>query len=331
MPPELRRSNSQYSTTDNESEDGGLYLPISSGLDHQGHQSSTPIQHPRPQSLSILQSPLHSLEYASPSSVAQHEIYDGEDADRTPVVNEGQEDGRLASTAAGLPRPPSGDTDATIRQRPPRLAPPLLSPFAPRFPDQHAHQQQQQLQQQPQYMYAPPPEYSPVEVYHPQVVYPDPANPGYYTYGTPVEVSPHHSPYGPFQAVQMAQYVPGTVFQHSPTAPHQPQMTYTDPLPAQAQLPQYATNPYMFDHLPPRSRGGSSEDSSAPSISSMAPSLTRSHSTASLDVRMPSRPKVKLTREDKKRICEISDGNKSLRQEDIARQYGCVLSSIAAG
>jgi hypothetical protein len=60
----------------------------------------------------------------------------------------------------------------------------------------------------------------------------------------------------------------------------------------------------------------------------MTPNLTRSHSTTSLDVRVPSRPKVKLTREDKKRICEISDGNRSLRQEDIARQYGYVVGSL---
>ncbi len=34
------------------------------------------------------------------------------------------------------------------------------------------------------------------------------------------------------------------------------------------------------------------------------------------------RPKVKLTYEDKRRIVEIARGNSSLRQEDIAQQYG---------
>lgn len=41
------------------------------------------------------------------------------------------------------------------------------------------------------------------------------------------------------------------------------------------------------------------------------------------------RPKVKLTHEDKRRIVEIARSNTSLRQEDIAQQYGVDRSTIS--
>jgi hypothetical protein len=67
---------------------------------------------------------------------------------------------------------------------------------------------------------------------------------------------------------------------------------------------------------PPRSRAGSPTST----IASSNISLTRNGSTSS-DLR-PSRPKVKLTPDDKKRIVEMAAENSSLRQEDIARMYG---------
>jgi hypothetical protein len=40
------------------------------------------------------------------------------------------------------------------------------------------------------------------------------------------------------------------------------------------------------------------------------------------------RPKVKLTYDDKRRIVEIARSNTSLRQEDIAQQYGWVVGNV---
>ena len=70
-----------------------------------------------------------------------------------------------------------------------------------------------------------------------------------------------------------------------------------------------------YDFGQPRSINGSPT-----STISSAVSLTRSASTSS-DLRHV-RPKVKLTWEDKRNIVELHRANCSLRQEDIARQYG---------
>lgn len=72
----------------------------------------------------------------------------------------------------------------------------------------------------------------------------------------------------------------------------------------------------QYDFGPTKSRNGSPTSS----ISSSAISLTRTGSMSS-DIRQP-RPKVKLTWEDKRDIVELHRANSSLRQEDIARQYG---------
>jgi hypothetical protein len=109
--------------------------------------------------------------------------------------------------------------------------------------------------------------------------------------------------------------------------PYDPNMyqavTYDQPM-YQPALPQYQQPMYIAPgqfYAPqysypgvPLSRGGS------PSSSISSNSLVRSGSTSS-ELR-PARPKVKLTFDDKKRIVEIARENTSLRQEDIARQYG---------
>jgi hypothetical protein len=362
MPPELRRTTSYNTETDVESEDG-LYLPIDPSAtppamtayaDHSlyhtspetliHHHSSTPIQHPRPQSLQILQSPLHALDYAPepPSHLStptdpgpadadflafeypQGDMFGHaqlDDSERTPVIAENQDGGRLISSAAELPRPPTTDADATIRQRPPKRAQPLLSPFAPRFAAQPTPQH---------YTYSDVPVgYATPEQYA-QPVYADPSNPNaYYAYPIPHQPtsagpSPQQSPYGAFHPSQVPQYMHPGMYQPSPTQPH---IVYTEPLSSQHQMPQYVQAPlppqqYTFANHPPRSRQGSQESSAPSRASSVASSITRSHSTASSDVRMTARPKVKLTFEDKRRIVEIARGNTSLRQEDIARQYG---------
>jgi hypothetical protein len=75
--------------------------------------------------------------------------------------------------------------------------------------------------------------------------------------------------------------------------------------------------PAPYDFGPARSRNGSPTSS----ISSSAVSLTRSASTSS-ELRQQPRPKVKLSWDDKRNIVELHRSNSSLRQEDIARQYG---------
>jgi hypothetical protein len=87
---------------------------------------------------------------------------------------------------------------------------------------------------------------------------------------------------------------------------YQPQ--YIDPNGFSSAVPQYVypayANPHDYAHVSP---------------TSSSHSLTRSGSTSSAV-----RPKVKLTHEDKRRIVELHRTNSSLRQEDIAKQYGCV-------
>lgn len=79
----------------------------------------------------------------------------------------------------------------------------------------------------------------------------------------------------------------------------------------------YAPPPQSYEfHGPPRSRNGSPTGSVASSVASLA----RSGSTSS-ELRQ-ARPKVKLTHTDKRNIVELHRANSSLRQEDIARQYG---------
>lgn len=93
----------------------------------------------------------------------------------------------------------------------------------------------------------------------------------------------------------------------------QPQYAMGQPMAHPQQYPALT----QYDFGPPRSRHGSPTGSVSSSIAS---SLARSASTSS-ELR-PVRVKVKLTREDKRNIVELHKTNTSLRQEDIARQYG---------
>lgn len=122
----------------------------------------------------------------------------------------------------------------------------------------------------------------------------------------------------PFRAVEQQYYVPAPGMPEYYGNPSYPQY-YIDPVtgvptafaPMQMQYsamyPSTHMQPYPHDY---HSRHGS------PSSSSMA-SLTRTGSTSS-----DMRPKVKLTHQDKRNIVELHRTNSSLRQEDIARQYG---------
>ncbi|KAK4689069.1 hypothetical protein P7C73_g1051, partial [Tremellales sp. Uapishka_1] len=183
--------------------------------------------------------------------------------------------------------------DATIR-----ASSPLMSPFKP------FHQQQQQATGM---MYPPEPPLHPQQhlqqqQQHPQFI--DPAmtfyqNPAYaYPEGSPVD--PSHSAYMPPQPHFVQMYPP---------------MGYV--------VPGYYAPPAYPYPAHPRSRAASPSSS----VSSAAVSLTRSGSTSS-ELR-PTRPKVKLTHDDKRRIVEIARENTSLRQEDIARQYGVDRSTIS--
>lgn len=125
--------------------------------------------------------------------------------------------------------------------------------------------------------------------------------PGFYAAPPAVHAQP--LVYNPQVMAYPTYAMPQSVYQ--PVGPYYPAPTQHLMMPAQ---------PYDFG--PPRSRNGSPTSS----ISSSAVSLSRTHSTSS-DIRQP-RPKVKLTWEDKRNIVELHRSNSSLRQEDIARQYG---------
>jgi len=138
------------------------------------------------------------------------------------------------------------------------------------------------------------------------------------------------SPYAPAQIGQVMHpgyYAPGPGVHPQPLVYNPQAMAYpTYAVPPNAYQPvgpyYQAPAPHLmmpaqpYDFGPPRSRNGSPTSS----ISSSAVSLSRTHSTSS-DMRQP-RPKVKLTWEDKRNIVELHRSNSSLRQEDIARQYG---------
>lgn len=126
-------------------------------------------------------------------------------------------------------------------------------------------------------------------------------HPGFYA--APPGVHPQPLAYNPQVMAYPAYAMPQNVYQT--VGPYYPAPTQHLMMPAQT-----------YDFGPPRSRNGSPTSS----ISSSAVSLSRTHSTSS-ELRQP-RPKVKLTWEDKRNIVELHRSNSSLRQEDIARQYG---------
>jgi hypothetical protein len=206
------------------------------------------------------------------------------DHDRTPVVTDNQQ--HIAPSS--LPSHPDMRHNAdTIRASSQQSRQPLMSPFRP-F--------------QPEMVYpAMPGTESPGFIDPSATFYPPPPIPvagaGYYD-GSPQEYQHMHVPMQPPppQFVQMQPHMGGQIF------------------PGQQQ--QYYSSGQQYDYGLPRSCNGSPTSS----ISSSAVSLTRSASTSS-ELR-PARPKVKLTFEDKRNIVELHRSNSSLRQEDIARQYG---------
>ena len=153
---------------------------------------------------------------------------------------------------------------------------------------------------------------------------------------------PHHPHHPQHVASHMGRPATAPMYYAPPGSHVPPQAMMYHPHPGHelAQYPQYINvNPQMAGHMypqmggyyphhhammptqqydfgPPKSRNGSPTSS----ISSSVISLTRTGSTSS-DMRQ-TRPKVKLTWEDKRDIVELHRANSSLRQEDIARQYG---------
>ncbi|WVR06984.1 hypothetical protein IAU60_004021 [Kwoniella sp. DSM 27419] len=142
---------------------------------------------------------------------------------------------------------------------------------------------------------------------------------------------PHEVPMGYPLPIEHQQYLDNTALYYGQTGfvpyPANTAMGF-NPYPAQymATQPQglfttdmYQPQPQYNFAGPPRSRNGSPTSSIA---SSSVPSLTRAGSTST-------RPKVKLTYEDKRNIVELHRQNSSLRQEDIARMYGVDRSTIS--
>ncbi|WRT66289.1 uncharacterized protein IL334_003242 [Kwoniella shivajii] len=223
-----------------------------------------------------------------------------EEDDRTPVVTE------IQAQPINLPCPPNISGDRTIRASN-HKKPPLMSPFKT-FPDhqqpQHQQQQQQQMQQHQQQPQSPA---YPLPIEHQQYLdntamyYSQ--QPGFIAY--PQQISPS-------APMSFAQFPPPPHFVNMPQ-----QLNGIYPAEMYQPQPQYAFAG------PPRSRNGSPTSS----ISSSAVSLARTASTSS-DFRA-TRPKVKLTYEDKRNIVNLHRSNSSLRQEDIARMYGVDRSTIS--
>ncbi|WVQ99335.1 hypothetical protein IAU59_006468 [Kwoniella sp. CBS 9459] len=222
---------------------------------------------------------------------------DRDEEDRTPVVTD------IHAQPINLPCPPNVTNNQTIRA--PQPKPPLMSPFKT-FHDQQQAQQQQHLHQahhaQHTLQQQSPIAY-PLPIEHQQYM----DNTAMY-YGQPGFIA--YPQASPTAHMAFAQYPPQF-------ATMQPQMTGIFPAEMYQIPPQYAFAG------PPRSRNGSPTSS----IASSAVSLARSASTSS-DFRV-TRPKVKLTYDDKRTIVELHRQNSSLRQEDIARMYGVDRSTIS--
>jgi hypothetical protein len=166
---------------------------------------------------------------------------------------------------------------------PARQNDPLMSPFRP-------------ADQQP-VTYMPMPQ----QYVDPSVAfYPSPHSASGYVYadGTPVQQQYGYPQYAQpmpmYQPPQQPMYYPQAVLHHPQPQPPAGQVYFSGPA---------------------RSRGASPASTVASTMS-----LTRNGSLSS-DLRT-TRPKVKLTPDDKKTIVEMAAANSSLRQEDIARMYG---------
>lgn len=266
-------------------------------------------------------------DFSSYPSQDSHDLQHGHDQSTPSASNRTDDDSTpvIPDNQAPIPASSLPDPHATIRAPSQHKQAPLMSPFRPmtaqsdgeggmaayqpppafidpstafypnHHPNPHQHQHQHQHPQQPYaYPHSAPPAHMQQHPY-PQTQY-------IYHNGSPHEGSqptfmmPMNISVAP-QYVNMQAHV-GQVF-----VP-----------PGQTYLPAHMGQTY--DYGPPRSRNGSPTSS----ISSSVPSLARSASTSS-ELR-PVRPKVKLTFEDKRNIVELHRSNSSLRQEDIARQYG---------
>ncbi|WVW83830.1 hypothetical protein I302_105851 [Kwoniella bestiolae CBS 10118] len=227
-----------------------------------------------------------------------------EEDDKTPIVND------IHAQPINLPCPPNiSSSDQTVRASS-HKKPPLLSPFKT-FHDQQPQQshQHQQPHQQPQAQPLAQPQSPayPLPIEHQQYLdnaamyYGQQQQPGYIAY--PQQISPS-------APMSFGQYPPQF-------AGMQPQMNGIFSAEMYQPQPQYAFAG------PPRSRNGSPTSS----IASSGVSLARTASTSS-DFRT-TRPKVKLTYEDKRNIVNLHRQNSSLRQEDIARMYGVDRSTIS--
>ncbi len=202
--------------------------------------------------------------------------------DRTPVISDKQHPIQPSS----LPCRPNVHGDETIRASS-QSHRTLMSPFRTFSNQPNMMAFPESVSEQHQLI-------DPSQAFYPQ---PQPQPPQSYAYS-------NGSPHDPSGFVTMPQYVnmqPGLGGQIYPP----PGQYYTQPL-----------QPYDFPGPRPRSRNGSPTES----VSSSAASIARSGSTSS-ELRQ-ARPKVKLTFEDKRNIVELHRANSSLRQEDIARQYG---------
>ncbi|OCF60535.1 hypothetical protein L486_00168 [Kwoniella mangroviensis CBS 10435] len=220
-----------------------------------------------------------------------------EEDDKTPIVTD------IHAQPINLPCPPNmSSNDQTIRASS-HKKPPLLSPFKTFHDPQQSHQPQAQAQQclaQPQ---------SPV-------------------YPLPIE----HQQYLDNAAMYYGQQQPGFIAYPQQISPSVP-MSFGQFPPQYAGIPpqmngmysaeMYQPQPQYAFAGPPRSRNGSPTSS----IASSGVSLARTASTSS-DFRT-TRPKVKLTYEDKRNIVNLHRQNSSLRQEDIARMYGVDRSTIS--
>ena len=263
------------------------------------HSTSSSLSLAQPQSMEEM----YDFSYTDFTGITNHEeqSYEpldhptpsgGPNDDQTPVVPEDQQQIPLASFPTQHPHSHNGN-ETDLRQRypqhvhPSELEPkPLLSPFR-HDPNDASIPMTYSM-----------PHIDPSSGI-PSQQYIDAATGAIY-------FAPHHSHIAP------------TVFYDPQTAgAAQPaQLQYTvDPYQQHQQYYQSSTQYYPG---PPRSQHGSPTSS----VGSSGMSLPRSNSTSG-DFRQV-RQKVKLTFEDKRNIVELHRQNSSLRQEDIARQYGCV-------
>lgn len=222
--------------------------------------------------------------------------------DRTPVVTD-----HNPIPPRNFPAPPRGDGQETIRVKAEHQQQSLLSPFRP-FPGQTAP-----LDQSHATMNLAPGSTSLPAQHYPTHLH---AQPHYMAQGMPMHPGAVMYAQGPHGMVPVYPHQPHMVqYAHSShmAGPMYTQSGHYYPVPPPHMVPQ----PHDFG--PPRSRNGSPTSS----ISSSVASLTRSASTSS-EMRQ-ARPKVKLSYDDKRNIVELHRSNSSLRQEDIARQYGLVL------